>query len=211
MTSEPGTAPSDLYRDQLLDAILTFVPRSGWTPTALSHAAKKLGLSKGQVLLSCPNGVLDLLELLGKRAAKAAGERLGQPDVAGMKVREKVATAVRAYLAFLEPHKAAMKRAVVSPANILAGPQGIWESADAIWAGLGDKSTDYNWYTKRAILSGVIASTVIAWVGTDDEAEVNAFIDRRIENVMHFEKFKSQVKDMAAKMPNPLDLMGKQK
>ena len=206
-----SNAPSDLFRERLLDAMLDLAPETGWTQSGLDRAGERAGLTKGQVLLSCPNGVADLLEALGNRAAKAAGARLSQPDIAAMKVREKVATAVRAYIAALEPHKPAVKRASASPANLLAGPRGLWTGADAIWAGLGDKSTDYNWYTKRMILTGVIGSTVVAWLGTDDPAQVEAFLANRIENVMQFEKFKGQVRDFAAKMPNPMDMFGKTK
>jgi len=211
MTSTGATAPSDQFREQLLDAMLGIAAESGWTPAALDRAAEKAGLSKGQVLLACPNGIVDLLEALGRRAAKAAQTRLGQPDVQAMKVREKVGAAVRAYLAFLEPHKPAVKRAAATPANLLTGPKGLWTGADAIWAGLGDKSTDYNWYTKRAILSGVLGSTLVAWLGTDDQSKIDAFLDRRIENVMQFEKFKSHVREAASKMPNPFDILGQRK
>jgi ubiquinone biosynthesis protein COQ9 len=188
--------------------MLEIAPETGWTEAGLARAAAKAGLTDGEVQLATPNGAGDLLDLLGKRAARAAEARLAQPDIAGMKVREKVATAVRAWLAFLEPHKPAVKRAAGSPANLLTGPKGLWTAADAIWAGLGDKSTDYNWYTKRMILSGVIGSTLVAWLGTDDPAQVDAFLDRRIENVMQFEKFKGEVRDAVSKMPNPFDLMG---
>jgi ubiquinone biosynthesis protein COQ9 len=211
MTDTGPTAPSDQFREQLLDAMLAIAAETGWTLAALDRAAEKAGLSKGQVLLACPGGVADLLDALGARAAKAAEARLAQPDISAMKVREKVASAVRAYLAFLEPHKAAVKRAAATPANLAAGPRGLWSGADAIWAGLGDKSTDYNWYTKRAILSGVLGSTLVAWLGTDDRSEVDAFLDRRIENVMQFEKFKSRVRDVASKMPNPFDILGQRK
>ena len=204
-------APSDLFRERLLDAMLEIAPETGWTDAGLARAATKAGLTDGQVQLATPNGVADLLDLLGKRAAGAAETRLAQPDIAGMKVREKVASAVRAWLAFLEPHKAAVKRAAGSPTNLLTGPKGLWTAADAIWAGLGDKSTDYNWYTKRMILSGVIGSTLVAWLGTDDQAQISAFLDRRIENVMQFEKFKGEVREAVSKMPNPFDLMGKAK
>ncbi len=204
-TGFTGPAPSDQFREQLLDAMLGIAAETGWTEAAIVRAAGLAGLSDGQVQLACPNGASDLLEALGNRAATAARARLGEADVAAMKIREKVAAAVRAYLAFLEPHKAAVKRAASSPANLLAGPKGLWTGADAIWAGLGDTSTDYNWYTKRIILSGVLGSTLIAWIGTEDPAEVDAFLDRRIENVMQFEKFKGQVREAAEKMPNPLD------
>lgn len=93
----------------------------------------------------------------------------------------------------------------------LTGPKGLWAAADAIWSALGDKSTDFNWYTKRTILSGVLGSTLAAWIGTDDEAQVDEFLDRRIENVMQFEKLKGQVQDAFAKMPDPMDLFGQRK
>jgi ubiquinone biosynthesis protein COQ9 len=209
MTDPGSTAPSDGFRERLLDAMLEIAPDTGWTELSLGRAAERAGLTAGQVQLATPNGVGDLLEALGRRAATAAEARLAQPDVAAMKVREKVRAAVRAYLAFLEPHKAAVKRAAGTPANIVSGPKGLWAAADAIWSGLGDTSTDYNWYTKRAILTGVIGSTLVAWLGTDDPAEVDAFLDRRIENVMQFEKFKGEVREATSKMPNPFDLMGK--
>ncbi len=211
MTEAPESAPSDQFRERLLDAMLELVPETGWTLAGMERAANKAGLTEGQVLLATPHGVTDLLEAFGQRAAKAAGARLGQADITGLKIRQKVRAGAKAWLASLDPHKAAVKRAASTPANLLTGPKGLWAAADAIWTALGDKSTDFNWYTKRTILSGVLGSTLTAWIGTDDETEVDAFLDRRIENVMQFEKFKAQAKDAFAKMPDPMDLFGQRK
>ena len=204
-------APSDRFLVALLDAMLELVPDTGWTSATLERAAEKAGLTQGQALLAAPHGVSDVLEAFGKRAAHAAGDALSKPDVAVLKVREKVRAGVKGWLAALQPHKAAVKRAAASPANLLSGPRGLWAAADAIWAALGDKSTDYNWYTKRMTLVGVLGSTLAAWLGSDDEAAIDAFLDRRIENVMQFEKLKAQAKDAFAKMPDPMDLFGSRK
>jgi ubiquinone biosynthesis protein COQ9 len=206
-TTDSQSAPSDRYRDQLLDAMLEVAAELGWTQTGLNRAAQKAGLSTGQVLLACPNGVLDVLDQLSRRAAAAAEKRLAEPDMGGLKIRQKVRAGVKAYLSALEPHKTAVKRAAGSPANLLTGPKGLWIAADAIWSALGDKSTDANWYTKRMILSGLIGSTLLAWASSDDEAVVDAFLDRRIEDVMKFETFKGKVREAAAKWPNPLDFI----
>ena len=210
--SPPETdAPSDRFLGALLDAMLELAPDSGWTRSTLDRAAEKAGLSVGQALMAAPNGVSDVLEAFGKRAARAAGGALSHPDAAALKVREKVRAGVKGWLAALSSHKAAVKRAAVSPTNLLTGPKGLWAAADAIWAALGDKSTDYNWYTKRMTLSGVLGSTLAAWLGSDDEAAIDAFLDRRIENVMQFEKLKAQAKDAFAKMPDPMDIFGSRK
>lgn len=205
--SEP--APSDLFLDRLLDAMLEVAPDMGWTRAALDKAAEKAGLSVGQSLLSAPNGVPDVLEAFGKRAARAAGAGVLAAD--NQKVREKVRAGVKGWLAALVPHRAAVKRAAATPANAVAGPKNLWAASDAIWTALGDKSTDYNWYTKRMTLVAVLGSTLAAWMGSDDEAAIDAFLDRRIENVMQFEKFKAQAKDAFAKFPDPLDLFGQRK
>jgi ubiquinone biosynthesis protein COQ9 len=206
-----NTAPSEGFRERLLDAMLLVAPEKGWTQAGLDAAATQAGLSEGQALLACPNGVSDLLEALGRRAAAAVATRLAAPDIESLKVRDKVAAGVRAYLAALDPAKPAVKRAAGSPANLLTGPKGVWAAADAIWSALGDKSTDYNWYTKRLILSGVVASTLLVWLGTDDQSEIDGFLARRIENVMDFEKAKGRMREFASHLPNPLDLLGRAK
>jgi len=206
---ETEAAPSDLLLDRLLDATLELAPDMGWTRAALDRAAEKAGLSVGQALLSAPNGVPDVLEAFGKRAALAAGRGVMAAD--NQKVRQKVRAGVKGWLAVMDAHKPAVKRAAATPANLLTGPKGLWAAADAIWSALGDKSTDYNWYTKRMTLVVVLGSTLTAWLGTDDEAEIDAFLDRRIENVMQFEKLKTQAKDALANFPDPMDLFGQRR
>jgi ubiquinone biosynthesis protein COQ9 len=207
--AETEATPSDLFLDRLLDAMLALAPEMGWTRAALDRAGDKAGLSVGQALLSAPNGVPDVLEAFGKRAARAAGQGVLVAD--NQKVRQKVRAGAKSWLAALEPHKPAVKRAAASPANLLTGPRGLWTAADAIWVALGDNSTDYNWYTKRMTLVAVLGATLTAWLGTDDEAEVDAFLDRRIENVMQFEKLKTQAIDAFAKFPDPLDVFGQRR
>ncbi|MBI1361806.1 MAG: COQ9 family protein [Alphaproteobacteria bacterium] len=203
------TAPSDEFRERLLDAMLLQAAEKGWTKAAFDAAATESGLSAGQAMLAAPGGVADLLEALAQRAAGAAAARLAAPDIRAMKVREKVAAGVRAYLAALEQAKPAVRRAAGSPVNLLTGPKGVWIAADAIWSALGDKSTDFNWYTKRMILSGVIGSTLLVWLGTDGAGDVDAFLARRIQNVMDFETAKGRAREFASKLPDPLDLLGR--
>jgi ubiquinone biosynthesis protein COQ9 len=205
----PQDAPSDGFRERILDAILKIAPGSGWTDTAFAAACQKAGLGAGQGALACPNGIADLLEAFANRAARAAGADLKAADLSTLKIRQKVRLGVRAWLAVLDAHKAAVKRAASTPANLLTGPRGLWIASDAIWVGIGDASTDANWYTKRITLSAVLAATLLCWAGTDDAAEVDEFLDRRIENVMQFEKAKAKFAEQVASWPDPLDILGK--
>ena len=86
------------------------------------------------------------------------------------------------------------------PLNAPLGLKLLYRTVDAIWYAAGDTSADFNFYTKRATLAGVFSSTLFYWL--NDRSEGNTatweFLDRRIDDVMRFEKFKSQFGKKAA-------------
>ena len=96
-----------------------------------------------------------------------------------------------------------VRRLFALPINAGEGAKAIWGTCDAIWTALGDTSDDVNWYTKRATLSGVYSSTVLFWLGDDspDHQATWEFLDRRIENVMQFEKLKASVQKIPLLKP----------
>ena len=113
----------------------------------------------------------------------------------GLRYRDKVARAVRTRIEASED-KEAVRRGMTLfslPMYAADGTRALWNTADAIWSALGDTSDDFNWYTKRATLSGVYSSTVLYWLGDDSPAsqETWAFLDRRIDDVMRIEKAKA--------------------
>lgn len=188
-------------RDMILDAALMEAAFDGFTAMSLKTAAARAGVAPETLAAAFPGGVGDLLALWSRKADEAATGALARPEASALKIREKVARAIEARLDYLDPHKEAARRA----AGVLALPihaplavQLTWRSADAIWRALGDASTDFNFYSKRAILSGVLTSTMARWFSDDDPdlAATKAFLAARIENVMQFEKLKARLPDI---------------
>jgi len=97
------------------------------------------------------------------------------------------------------------------PPHAATGAKLLYRSVDRMWRAVGDTSTDFNFYTKRAILAGVYSATLMRWFTdqSEDEAETKAFLDARIENVMQFEKFKAQVKERTKDLPSLSDILGR--
>jgi len=146
----------------------------------------------------CPRGAVDLAVAFHKRGDATMIAAFKEADLSGMRFRDKVAFAVRLRIRAVDD-KEAVRRGTALFALPHMAPDGaklIWGTADAIWNALGDTSRDVNWYTKRLTLSGVYSSVVLFWLGDDslDMQATDAFIDRRIDNVMQFEKFKAQAK-----------------
>jgi ubiquinone biosynthesis protein COQ9 len=200
-----NNAPSARFRARILKAFPTHAARLGWTDAALSAACEEVQLSEGEAVLACPKGVVDLFDAFADRADKAMLEALGDLDLPSMRIRDKVRAAVQLRLEAQTPYKEAaraMTRALARPDRAPEAARILWRTADRIWRALGDTSTDENFYTKRAILSGVLASTYARWFtdSTPEHAETWTFLDARIENVMQFEKFKARLKPISERV-----------
>lgn len=185
--------------DKLLDAALTHVVFDGWSEAAFADALQDCDMTRDEAAIMGVRRPLDLAVLFHKRGDAAMVARLKRENLLSMKFRERVAAGVRYRLEEVAAHKEAVRRGstlFALPQNAPQGASLIWGTADAIWTALGDASQDYNWYTKRATLSGVYGSTVLFWLGdqSPDHQDTWEFLDRRIENVMQFEQVKAQVR-----------------
>ena len=200
----------------ILEALLRQVPFEGWTDRALMAAVNGLDMTPGAEAVYAPGGALGLLQLWSSNLDTEMVEALKARGLDNLRIRDKVTEAVWIRLNVLTGYEDAARRAVNRLALPDAATQGasqLWASADAIWTTIGDQSEDYNYYTKRAILSGVIGSSLLAWLGdeTDDKIEARAFLERRIGNVMQFEKFKGQALgalEGLPPLPKPDELLG---
>lgn len=193
-------SPFDVVRDAILAEVLKAAAFDGFTPLALERAARAAGRSKADLAAAFPGGTTEMLRWWSHRADAAAAAAAGERREPPLKIREKVAAGIEARIAFLRPHKEAARRAaayLALPHNAPEAARLVWATADAIWRAMGDPSTDFNFYSKRAILSGVWSSTFARWLADDsvDEAATKAFLAARIDNVMQFEKFKARVRD----------------
>ena len=190
--------PQSELKSTLLSAILPHVAFDGWSDPAFQAACDDSEIDINLARLSCPRGALDLAVHFHERGDQKMTEALQGRDLSDLRFRDKVVLAVRLRLEGVEDKEAVRRGATLFalPYNARLGAGLIWGTSDAIWTVLGDTSRDVNWYTKRATLSTVYSTTVLYWLGDDSpEHEATwAFLDRRIENVMQFEKLKSQVR-----------------
>lgn len=184
---------------RILDAALPAIAFDGWTIGALETAATSIGLTAFDVKRAFPDGIVQAVDLFVTRADEQMLAAL-PADYATQKIREKIAIAVMVRLRQQLPHREAVRRALAvyaMPWNNVHALERTYGTVDAIWRAAGDTSTDYNFYTKRLILSKVYTSTMTVWLNDNsaDLAETEAFLRRRIENVMQFEKFKAKAKE----------------
>ena len=214
LMSETQSFPrAEAARQALLDAALPEAAFEGWSDPTLHAAAETAGLSRGEVELYCPGGVLDILETWSRNADSAA-RTLIESQAGPNRIRDKVASAVMIRLDQYTGEEEAAARArarLLLPDALDRGTRLLWATSDTLWRAIGDTSTDGNFYSKRAILSAVYASTLAIWLDESDpeKPKTRAFLDRRIENVMQFEKVKGQWRKATSGLPDLTALAAK--
>jgi len=198
-------------RDKIVEAALPHVPFDGWTPRAARRAAADLGLTKADALRAFPYGAADMVAHYSDLADRRMIAELDRRDIASMKIRERIAAAARVRLEHATPHREAVRRALAVlalPSNVVLGGKCLYRTVDAMWVAAGDRSTDWNFYSKRSLLAGVYSSTVLYWLDdrSDGMADTWAFLDRRIADVMRIPKVTGRVRSLVDRLPNPARL-----
>jgi ubiquinone biosynthesis protein COQ9 len=193
--AEPS--PLEQLRRRLALAVGENAVFDGWTQKAIDSAAAQLGIKPAQARLAMPKGQAGLIDRYIQEVDRALADWFTPERLEGLKIREKIRSLVWQRVEIMGPAREAVRRGLA----ILAMPQNLplalrisWRTADLMWRIAGDTSTDFNHYTKRMTLGAVYASTVLVWLDDDSEgwSETAAFLDRRIDDVMKFEKFKAQ-------------------
>ncbi len=204
----------DTVRAALLEAALPQIPFDGWSHRALALAQRQAGIDPALALLALPRGPIELVEYFWADIDRRMAESLARAGFDGVSVRGRIARAVRARLALLAPHKEAARRAAAFQALPIHAPSAaasLWRSVDAMWRAVGDTSTDFSFYTKRASLAALWSAVLFTWFGDTGAGGVatEAMLDRRLADIMRFERGKAALRTMARRGPSPLGVLAR--
>ena len=197
MSAVESPSPLEQLRRRLALAVGENAVFDGWTRKAVDAAADQLGIDRAQARLAMPKTQAGMIDLYIQEVDRALEAHFTPERLSGMKIREKIRSLVWRRLEIMGPAREAVRRGLA----ILAAPHNLplalrisWRTADLMWRLAGDTSTDFNHYTKRMTLGAVYASTLLAWLddSTEGWSDSAAFLDRRIDDVMKFEKLKAQ-------------------
>lgn len=180
---------------RVLAEALTLAPQQGWTWAMTKAAGAAAGFSLGETELLLPGGPRDLAALYSHACDAAAMAALADVDPMSLKIRQRIRRGAMARIDAAMTDEAATRRCagfLALPTNAALGLRLVWESADAIWTWAGDTATDENHYSKRALLAGILTATLLVRLSQGDAA-AETTLDRRIEAVMTFERFKARV------------------
>ncbi len=209
------SGPRDRARQAVLKAALPAVPFDGWTAPMLRaavEAAIEAGIEPHQARQAFPGGPKQLLAFFMAEADREMGAQAAARGLAEGPVRGRIGGIVRLRLEILAPHREAIRRAIALQLLPGHGPgalRGLYRTVDAIWRAAGDDSTDFNFYSKRALLGAVYTTTLLRWLDDRSEncAETWAFMERRIAGTLRIGKAQRRAAKWLACLPSPLPIL----
>lgn len=190
-------ATLDELRAALAPQVAANAAFDGWTMRAVEAAADSLGVDHDVARLAFTDGPVAMIDAWFASIDAAMLARFTPEQLAAMKIRARITALVEARLEIVAPLREAQRRALAilaMPQNLARAAQLGWRAADAMWRAAGDTATDYNHYSKRMTLGAVYASTIAVFLDDESEghADTRAFLARRIENIMQFERAKAK-------------------
>jgi ubiquinone biosynthesis protein COQ9 len=202
----------DRLRETLLLATLPHVAFDGWGQKALMAGARDAGIAPPLALNAFPAGATEMIEYFNRWADGRTVAGLEAEGIGRLKVRERIARGVRLRLELTAPYREAVRLGMAHltlPTNMPLAVKVIYRTVDALWHAAGDTATDFNFYTKRGLLAGVYAATVLYWINdrSPESAESWAFLDRRIAEVMRVPPALARLGKLAERLPNPFRLL----
>ncbi len=212
------TSPDAMNLDELRLALAPYLAHhaafDGWTRQALDRSAEQLGVPPSRARLAFPGGPGEMIDAWFDSIDRAMLDAFPPERIDAMKVRARIGELLMFRFFELRAHREALRRAIAllaAPQNLALGARLAWRSADRIWRGAGDRATDFNHYSKRTILMGVYGSTTFVFLDDEspDLAETRAFLDRRIGDVMRFEKFKAGLRNRNIGFPSLSRFLGR--
>jgi ubiquinone biosynthesis protein COQ9 len=201
-------------RARLAPAIAANAAFDGWSDAARDLAAEQAGVDADVARLAFADGAVAMIDAWFAHVDAAMTNALPPERLAAMKIRARITALVEARLAVLAPDREALRRAravLALPTNVARAAKLGWRSVDRMWRLAGDTATDYNHYTKRAMLLAVYAATITVFLDDDSEgqADTRAFLARRIDGIMRFEKAKAQVVRRTHRRPSLSRFVGR--
>jgi len=210
--------PADPTLDEVRAVLAPIIARNaafdGWSKAAVEMAASQVGVDPVIAALAFDGGPMAMIDAWFAHIDAAMLSACPSKTLGAMKIREKISALVEARLAAMKPDKESLRRALsilAMPQNMARAAQLGWRAADHMWRAAGDTSVDYNYYTKRSILAGIYAATLLVFMNdeSDNHAETSAFLARRIEGIMRFEKTKARFTRNAERRPSLARFVGR--
>ena len=203
------TLDNNQIRINLIKAMLTHVPFDGWTWEAMEQGAIDIGYEKKKTSSErikifknlFKNGSIDFIDAFSEIIDLEVKENYNLIEAKPERVPEKIKIIIMIRLNLCQKYKEAVRSSIslsAIPVNTKISLNILYRTCNSIWRIVGDKSTDFSFYTRRISLGAVYTSTLLFWLNdkSNNNIETEFFLDRRLKEISKISSLKKPLSDV---------------
>ena len=190
---------TDLYfmRLEIYNYSKKFILKEGWNDRIFDFIAKNSKFKIEEIKSLFPNGIKSFvvfyLDYYDKRMSIASKKI----NLSKLKTHEKIRKIILLRLNILNLEKNIIRSLffyLLFPRNTKLALTCLYNTVDTMWFLAEDRSTDFNYYTKRLILAGVYSSTFFYWINNKTLIQTSKFLDKQLIKVSKIPLIKNNIK-----------------
>lgn len=192
-------------KKKIIEYALNNIPFDGWTMRMLHAAFKSADISSELLELYFPDGLYSLLIEIIDQFNNEMIKIINRDALSSMRTRDRIIYLVKTRINIASKHKEVIRTGIsmfLCPNMITDTTSLLWSNADDIWSLAGDKSLDFNYYTKRGFLGIIYAQTLMFWL--EDKSEDNfltwRYLEERVEWAIRMGGIKTKINNVIEKI-----------
>ena len=189
-----------LTRKKILKDIKALVIKDGWNDQLFLNYSKISKFSNEEINALFPAGYQTLIDMYLEEINLKMTKNSKKINLIRLRTHERVRELVKLRLNIMLKEKILVKKTFIHlllPFNHRIAYKNLYRTVDQIWFLAGDNSTDFNFYSKRAILATIYTSTISHFINNDDYEETINFLEKNLKKVSLIPKFKNKTKNFS--------------
>ncbi|MBL6675336.1 MAG: COQ9 family protein [Alphaproteobacteria bacterium] len=184
-------------RLEVLKYAKIFISEKGLNKNSLENISKRYGLNINEIELLFPEGNIDLIKFTLEQLNKELEEYCKKIDLIRLPVHKRIKKVLLSKISLMNKNKLFYRSIFLNlliPKKNFSLSNQLYNSVDQIWFIAGDSSTDFNFYTKRLILSGIYSRVMLFFFNNNNQEELENILDESLKRVSKIPEIKSKLK-----------------
>jgi ubiquinone biosynthesis protein COQ9 len=184
-------------RLEVLKYAKIFISEKGLNKNSLENISKRYGLNINEIELLFPEGNIDLIKFTLEQLNKELEEYCKKIDLIRLPVHKRIKKVLLSKISLMNKNKLFYRSIFLNlliPKKNFSLSNQLYNSVDQIWFIAGDSSTDFNFYTKRLILSGIYSRVILFFFNNNNQEELENILDESLKRVSKIPEIKSKLK-----------------
>jgi len=184
-------------RLEVLKFAKIFISEKGFSKNSLESISKKYGLDINETELLFPEGNIDLIKFTLEQLDNELEEYCRKIDLIRLPVHKRIKKVLLSKIFLMNKNKLFYRSIffnLLIPKKKFSLSSQLYNSVDQIWFIAGDSSTDFNFYTKRLILSVIYSRIMLFFFNNNNQQELEDILDESLQRVSKIPEIKSKLK-----------------